>query len=476
MKSLPFLLLFLLAACASQPLENGQHTDCEVAIVGGGPAGTYLAYRLSAQYGNHLCLFEKESRLGGRMTDEQFGDIWLGTGARRVNEVQEYVKKLAHELGIVLQTPEKRSQLIHTAKRVGYSPDDFVQDFPGLIGPLDKDPGTTREDEIYQLLIDKKATAGQYPDLLSYISAVAGKNAAAFLRVASRFHADFDYPISAANYMDYMTEEFKLSGVTHYPVGGMNVFLQRMAMRIQKNGARIFLAEPVLKFEESRLGYALKTPSYLVQARRVVFAVPPTGFDHIGGKLAEEIRSKTEYKALLPVPVVVINQQWPNAWWAKAKKNPAAKGNAGRVWRAWSNAQCVNHVEIPQEAYLASAKATRSVYTDDPACIQHFRELHKEGIEAVEADVVKGLGNLFQVPVPKPLLTTMKYWPAAWYFVRAGAKVSNKEVAKWSQEPLPGRKNLMLVGESYWLDRPGWSEGGYFSADALIRARFAASE
>ena len=42
---------------------------CDVGIIGGGPSGTYSAYKLTQKTNLKVCLFEKEKVLGGRMRD-----------------------------------------------------------------------------------------------------------------------------------------------------------------------------------------------------------------------------------------------------------------------------------------------------------------------------------------------------------------------------------------------------------------------
>ncbi len=480
--------LALLSACASTVGESAKGRsaiECEVGIVGGGPAGVYMAYRLSPRYGAKLCLFEKEAKLGGRMNDEPFetrdgGSVWVGTGARRVNEAQPEVLALARELGLELQTPPRRAQLIHARGRYASNPEAFLADFPGLPGPLDGDPATNREDEIYALLLREKARAGG-KTLRAYVGEVAGPRAVDYLSAVSRFHADFDYEISAANYLDVLEHEFRTGAVNLYPVGGMSAFIRAMEARMLAAGVRVFRAQPVESFSAHGEGYRLLTPSFQAQVARAVFAVPPVGFDRIGGELAERIRAAESYRALLPIPVVVINQAWAEPWWDAAPRATGVRGEEARYWRAWSRDQCVNHTEIPQEPYARAAGVVRSVYTDDPACVRYWRELRERGgLEAVEREVVAGLEKLWRPRrggrawrIGKPLRTTMHEWGAGWYYVRAGARVSNAEIARWSMEPIPGRRNLMLVGESYWATRPGWSEGAYFSVDALLRARFA---
>ena len=49
--------------------------DCDVAIVGGGFSGLYMAYRLLKDTQEKgVCVFEKDSRLGGRLYDFFFDE------------------------------------------------------------------------------------------------------------------------------------------------------------------------------------------------------------------------------------------------------------------------------------------------------------------------------------------------------------------------------------------------------------------
>ena len=82
---------------------------CDVAIIGGGVAGTYLAMRLGEERSN-ICLFEKESKLGGRCETIETKDNFnrpthIGIGARRILKkgACKYAEDLAHELNITLE-------------------------------------------------------------------------------------------------------------------------------------------------------------------------------------------------------------------------------------------------------------------------------------------------------------------------------------------------------------------------------------
>lgn len=482
-----FFLLQLPGLSAEKPEK------CELAVIGGGPAGVYLSYRLADSYGRGLCLFEISDHLGGRMTDEELGGAFVGTGARRVNEKQDYVIELARELGVTLEAVPQRSQLIFYKGVHGYASKDFVALYPRLkaFGPLDDDPNTALDDELWSLLsssIKQDPELGKkYPLLNDYILHVfearfkdrnTAEDAFSYFRGMNRFQAEFKLPTATANYFEYIEKENETGPENFYPKGGMHTFVKRMDEAVHDK-IRIFLKEGLKQLEKAPEGYELRTTAGNVfVAGKVVLAIPKVSLSKVGGGLIAEIRKAPQFESILPVPIVVINQLWKDAWWEKAK-DPNNTKASGQAWRAWSSDSCVNHVEIPQEAYLSERekKPTRSVYSDDPNCNALWTKLfYEKGIAGVEEEVVKGLQEVFNHPkhplkVPKPLATTFHYWPAGWYYAHKNSKYSNAEIAEWSRQPLKDHPELMLVGEGYWLDRPGWSEGAYFSADALIESR-----
>lgn len=482
-----FCILLFFVSMAAISSEKNHESSCKIAVVGGGPAGVYLSYRLSSKHGDDICLFEKEDELGGRMKDEVYREtktgknVYVGLGARRVNKRNQNVIKLAKELGISLQVPEKRTQMIHHRGMRGYSSRDFENLYPKSKGPFDKDPNTSREDEIWQLVLKGEKLASNYPTVRDYVIGLTSKDDQVFVRAMTRFRADFDLDVAPSNYVEFMKLDVQLDPIDLYPVGGMTQFVKRMAKEAIAKGVRVYRSEPLLSFSEAKEkdGYRILTSKRTLHVKQLVLAIPPHGLNKIEGQLAAKIRQQPEYRSMMAIPVVVINQQWPTAWWKKIR-NPRIKGEEAQTWRMWTTEHCISHVEIPQEAYLSGALLTRSVYTDDPKCVRMWKDLNqKGGLKAVAKEVLTGLRLVFgksptgeAVSIPAPLATNMQFWPAAWYYAKGGARASNKQIADWSLEPISGRKDLMLVGEAYWMNRPGWSEAAYFSADKLLEARF----
>jgi hypothetical protein len=75
-------------------------------IVGGGPSGLYLAYRLlqenCGENDAEIHLFEKEDRVGGRARMDMYHDVHVVTGAGIVRQRDSRLIRLARRLGVSL--------------------------------------------------------------------------------------------------------------------------------------------------------------------------------------------------------------------------------------------------------------------------------------------------------------------------------------------------------------------------------------
>jgi hypothetical protein len=478
-------------ACASSFTDEADTTnaaasaiECEVAIVGGGAGGLHTAFRLADTLGAKVCLFEKERELGGRIHDVTLMDVddpgapRIGLGARRVMETQDVLFSLATELGLELEKPEGAADLIQARGIFSFSKDDIAaRAYPTI-------PPATADKDRETLLLDtlraspERARITEYADFASYSKAVIGDEAYTFLRDMSRFRADFEYPLDARGYLDYFDEEWDTCCAPSYPKGGMSSFIRAMEARATARGARIYKDEPVSTIVKVGSEYRVTTGHHTATAKKVVIAVPPVGLDKIGGDVAERIKAQRPYRDIVGVHVVTITQSWAEAWW-KTVKNPAVETNA-QVWRAWTTDHCLNFIEIPIEPYAAAQNVTRSVYVDNERCATYWEGLASQGVDKVEEALQAELTAVFNnggvsvpevVAIPKPLKTVVQTWPAAWYWLRAGATITNKELAEWAVEPLPGEA-VGLVGEAYNVQRSGWSDGAYKSSIQLLNAKY----
>lgn len=478
------MLAAAFAGCAGDDTPPGlPELDCEVAIVGGGAGGLHTAYRLGPTLGDKVCVFEKEAEVGGRVKDVALdaGDpaaARFGVGARRVVEGQDVVIALADELGITLEEAAGEQDLINARGLYAFGKNDFLGAYPKMA--LAPEADADQETWLYDQLRLGPARQAIYPgaDLRGYTRGVVGDEGYAFLHDMFRFRSDFEYPIDARAYMDYLDEEWDVCCTLYYPRGGMSEFMRRLADGAKQRGVRIFTGEPVASIDRAAGGgYTLSTAQHTVRARKVIVTVPPEGFKWIKGDIAAEIQARPQYNDILGVRVVTVTQWWPDAWW-QALENPEA-AEAKRVWRAWTTEHCLNFMEIPLEPYAAAQKVTRTVYDDDADCVRFWEELAARGTDAVEAEIRRGLEHLFVdsgvapqgMAIPEPLKTHVQVWPAAWHWVKAGSQYGNADIAAWALEPLPGEA-VAMVGEAYNPQRSGWTDGAYKSSIALLNAKY----
>ncbi len=107
--------------------------SCHVAIVGGGPGGVHTAYQLAKlpkdNPDSNVCLFEKETKVGGRLDDVALNpsrpDLVFGVGGLRVMETQNYLFKLAADLAIPLEEAPFPDDLISARGFRGFNSDQL---------------------------------------------------------------------------------------------------------------------------------------------------------------------------------------------------------------------------------------------------------------------------------------------------------------------------------------------------------------
>jgi glycine/D-amino acid oxidase-like deaminating enzyme len=455
--------------------------ECEVVIVGGGAAGLHTAYRLSELLGEDVCLFEKEETLGGRIHDVLMDAAdpegpRFGVGARRIMppDVQPVLHALADDLGLELETPDLGADLVNARGIWGLSKEALVPAY-GITADASGDTETAFYEEI--LFGDARENAADYADFRTYVSDTFGPEGLAFLHDASRFRADFEAPLDAEGYMDYLTEEWDVYGTPSYPVGGMSAFIIGMEEAAASSGVRIFKGEPVVRIDRAGGGYTVLTDTHEVAATQLVLAVPPVALKFIEGEVVDDLEAQSELQDILAIKVVTVTQWWPENWWDQIVDPESGTP----VWRGWTTESCINFIEIPLEDYARDQNVTRSVYDDDINCVELWQSLFDIGGEAaVEEEVRRGLEHLFiengvtdpdTFALPDPDKTHVQFWPAAWHWLRAGTTHSNTEVFDWSMEPLPG-EDVTLIGEAYNVNRSGWSDAAYKSSIRLLNEKF----
>src|SRR5262249_20273858 len=147
---------------------------------------------------------------------------------------------LASELGMTLEKPPLLNDLIEARGKTAFVKDDLLTQYPAI--QPDMDPTRDQETYFYDTLRKgaERAKVTSYSDFRTYIQKVITGEGYEFLRDMSRFRADFEYPLDARGYLDYLDEEWDVCCQPSYPVGGMSSFIRNMEAKASAAGVRIF--------------------------------------------------------------------------------------------------------------------------------------------------------------------------------------------------------------------------------------------
>jgi len=482
---LAIVCTFAVAGClgvrfAPDPPRNGPTPlSCDVLIVGGGIGGLHTALRLGEKTDFTVCLFEKRARLGGRIFDVpmngETGSPSFGLGARRFKEDQKLMVGLAAELGIEFDNPPGSDTLVlargasnYDPAESSYSNDRLAADAFSSLTQWDDGPGQPDdiETKLWDLIREYHHVVPA-PAFGEWIRSKFGKDVYEFLSSTWGFRGDFQYPVDARSYLDWLAGNWDL-GATLYPKGGMGEFVRRIEERARAAGVEIHTSEPIIELSRSGTGYEAVTPTYRVSASSVVIAVGANALPKIQGDVVRDLVESKIFKEILPIKVVTITQWWPSKWWEGDEFRKVA-GNARVVL---SDEGCITRLEFPADRYSATRAVTRTVYSDDIECVVYWERLASESMAKVENQISAELNAILPgVPIPDPALTRVTVWPAAWYWLSSKASIRNADVAEWAARPLAGEA-VSLVGDAYCPQHATWSDAAVRSSIRTLELNY----
>ena len=291
--------------------------ECSIAIVGAGPAGAYMAMRLGKLFGSSVCLFEKEDQVGGRLWDVKVNpdsdtSPLIGLGGRRVLESQAIMLSLANELNITLQEPIPAAEFLFARGTYSFNKDAFVKQYPGLSVDLKLLNVTSAVAQLMKRLLHgpERKNIDSYPNLKSYIDSVIGYDGLKFLHDMTRFKSDYEYPINAKSYIDWLEEELRFEcNNAYYPIGGMSSYVRNMVAKANGYGVRVFLSEKVRSiYKNTNSGYSLTTIKRIVRSKTIIVAVPPVHLRRMKGHIVRRITSQPQFTSILGVKVMTVTQ------------------------------------------------------------------------------------------------------------------------------------------------------------------------
>jgi hypothetical protein len=119
--------------------------------------------------------------------------------------------------------------------------------------------------------------------------------------------------------------------------------------------------------------------------------------------------------------------------------------------------------------YAYNLNLTRSAYVDGTVLVDFWNQLYRSrGIEAIEAEALRGIRNLFgpNVTVPQPTKTFFFSSVVHWGFKAGSASkgITTDSVFAFAQNPLPNtyaKCKLHLPTDTWAARYAGWAFGGW---------------
>jgi hypothetical protein len=276
--------------------------------------------------------------------------------------------------------------------------------------------------------------------------------------------------------------------------------MNKMKAAIEAKGGRIFTSDAVSSVVNEADGtFTVTTKGHTVSAKQVVLAVPQGALGKVTGDVITAITAQKQYTSVTSAKSMQVSHQWDKSWWKADLRYPTGAKLVGDqldpttdggkpILRAdttiMPSGYCINSIEMPPTPHLDALKVTRTVYSDNRACVDKNIALYGNGgaagEQALNTELVKSLRILFptvfdgSASEPKITKTDVNVHDEAWFFLKKGATangVTNKGVFDWSSNPVAGKK-VYLVGDAWYPLGSGWSNAAYISSIRVLNDHF----
>ena len=492
------------------------NSPLDLAIVGGGAAGAYAAYRLRAAHpGWSVSLFEASGRIGGRLLSlvpPGGGDgRWAELGGMRFREGHRLVSGMVRSLGLktrpfVTADPQNRFYLRGAARTAGDEPEQRGRGYRLDEGELGKSAGellmgsfeqavpgciTLTEDELADLVRSHEFNGRPLHEwsLHDVFAATLSPDAHQF--VIDSFGYDSGVgPHNAADAIPYLLRE----AGPHLddqlaPVDGMERLPRELAERFEAGGGEVHLGHRVISFDVEGGGDG--HPVLRLQldgrpeiiARRVVLALPRMALESITG--ASPPMQSPEISELLGAveafPAHKLYFLYDHPWWREGD-------GCGRL--------DVSDLPLRKTYYLDAVEGTPgesglllASYTDGQH-VDPWRSLADGRVPQLDLrpfgasdrwrdfapppemiDAAQGhLRAMHGRHIPEPVSAAFINWDVAtrgggWHYWKAGAR--SWEVKSRIVQPVQDL-GVYVCGEAYSTAQ-AWVEGALETAEVVVQ-------
>jgi lysine 2-monooxygenase len=480
----------LIISTMSQP--DRADVDLDLAIVGAGAAGTYLAYQLiRARPDWRIVIFERSNRIGGRLWSVKVDGLphLIELGGMRYMSGHPLVQSVVDALGIETRAFDPAEQPERTFLRgvIGRSPDDPEAgrgyDLPPeeagrsasdlMRGAFLRIVPQARElDEAGWRRHRASATFGGQPltdwSIDEAVAAILSPEGHHFATDAFGYDSGMR-PHNAADAIQYVLGTGYPSGKARVPVDGMDRIPRELATRFEALGGTVRLGHDLRRVEVEEgsviLGFADGSG---VRSRRLVLTLPIPALEVLADA-SPVINGPTWrrlYRSIEGFPATKLYCWYDRPWWRDGADAPTGL----RTTTDLPNRKIFYFDEAPDRPAALLAAFTDHRH-DEP--IVALADGRSGGAPAPVAllEALRGWLSAAHPGAAVPALPTgsaFQHWGAdprevAWHFWRPGA--SSDEMIDHAAQPEPSLP-IHVCGEVF-SRRGAWVEGALETASTL---------
>jgi len=473
----------------------------DLAIIGAGAAGTYVAYHLAAaQPAWSIGLFERTNRVGGRLFTLPTGidGSHVELGGMRFRTGHRLVSSAVSELGLTtrpFRTSHADNRLFlrgHSTRasdgaaagayavdpsEVGLTPDQlFVRAIEAAVPGA---PGLS-EDEWLDVHSNGAFRGRALRDwTLTEIYRASLSEEAVRLLLASFGYASGVGPHNAADGIPYLLREAVPIDDQLTLADGMAALPQGLARAFEARGGHVHLDHALAAFEVVGSGTGAMVElrfegGQAVRARRVVLALTRPAVEAIAPStpllrqpgLAALVGSTVAYRALK------LYIWYDEPWW-RADGFSGHRITTDLPLRKTFYLDALEGSETPGPALLLAAYADGSdldAWTSVPSLAHVTTAAGHAAPQALLDETGQYLRQVHGLKsLPEPLGSAYRYWGSehaqtAWHYWRAG--IDSIDVRERITQPVPDVP-VYLCGEA-WSLAQAWIEGAFESAQAVV--------
>ncbi|XP_068726208.1 uncharacterized protein [Montipora capricornis] len=440
--------------------------ECGVAFVGGGAAGLLLALTLlKKNLETNVCVFEKESHLGGKIFDYRFPEaqnITVGLGQLVLFGHNCDVEcSLFDELEVIYEHYERSIALVEVRGVFG---DDFDALKPKA-SPMFSKYSVKQTAEIVT-----KANSSNFPTAGDFLSHFLSPERAKFLEYVYGFNGINMQQINPESFKAYLQETLwdeKQRNEDSRPARGLSEAIVKLKKEVQTLRGKIYLSETVTSVNKDGSKFVLQTSTRKVKTNKTVLTVGPSALKRITGDIIKNITDHKIFESIVTVPAFIGAAVYPSAWWEDyiaVEKNNSLKPLEMFV----SNSNCLG-ITMPYRGPGPNGVAVLQTVANKGGCSDYWGNMLKKSKDNVDKEIKRALEYKFQRNITvEPLNTTYKYWEDGfWYFQKPGAEFTRAEVRGWAKRPLRGN-DVFLVGKAFYTFG-GWLEDTILSAEETLK-------